>query len=182
MESGVYVGVCVCLCQSLSHVGLCATPWTIAHQAPLSTEFSRQEYWSGLPFPSPGDFFDPGIKPRSPALQADSLLSKLQGSPKLYILYSPLLLLNHYSLPNKPLSSFETFCYSVVMHGCDSRSIKKAEHGRIDTFELWCWKRLLRVPWTAGRSNQSILKETSPEYSLEGLMLNLKLQYFGHLM
>ena len=100
----------------------------------------------------------------------------------MYILYSPLLLSNHYSLPNKPLSSFETFCYSVVMHGCDSRSIKKAEHGRIDTFELWCWSRLLRVPWTARRSNQSILKETSLEYSLEGLIPKLKLQYSGHLM
>ena len=68
------------------------------------------------------------------------------------------------------------------MCGCDSWIIKKAEHWRIDAFELWCWRRLLRVPWTARRSNQSILKEISPEYSLEGLMLKLKLQYFGHLM
>ena len=68
------------------------------------------------------------------------------------------------------------------MHGCDSRTIKKAERQRVDAFELWCWRRLLRVPWTARRSNQSILKEISPDYSLEGLMLNLKLQYFGHLM
>ena len=68
------------------------------------------------------------------------------------------------------------------MYGCDSWTIKKAEHQRIDTFELWCWRRLLRVPWTARRSNQSILKEISPEYSLKGLMLKLKLQYFGHLM
>ena len=70
--------------------------------------------------------------------------------------------------------------FSVVMYECEIWSIKKAEHWRIDAFELWCWRRLLRVPWTARRSNQSILKETSPEYSLEGLML--KLQYFGHLM
>ena len=70
----------------------------------------------------------------------------------------------------------------VVMYRCESWTIKKAEHWRIDAFELWCWKRLLRVPWTARRSNQSILKEISPEYSLEGLMLKLKLQYFGHLM
>ena len=70
----------------------------------------------------------------------------------------------------------------VVMYGCESWTIKKAEHGRIDAFELWCWKRLLRVPWTARRSNQSILKEISPEYSLEGLMLKLKLQYFGYLL
>ena len=69
-----------------------------------------------------------------------------------------------------------------VMCRCESWTTKKAEHQRIDAFELWCWKRLLRVPWTARRSNQSILKEVSPEYSLEGLMLKLKLQYFGHLM
>ena len=72
--------------------------------------------------------------------------------------------------------------FPVVVYGCESRTIKKAERRRIDAFELWCWRRLLRVPWTARRSNQSILKETSPEYSLEGLMLKLKLQYFGHLM
>ena len=68
------------------------------------------------------------------------------------------------------------------MYRCESLTIKKAEHRRIDVFELWCWRRLLRAPWTARRSNQSILKEISPEYSLEGLMLKLKLQYFGHLM
>ena len=72
--------------------------------------------------------------------------------------------------------------FPVVMYGCESWTIKKAEHWRIDAFELWCWRRLLRVHWTARRSNQSILKETNPEYSLEGLMLMLKLQYFGHLM
>ena len=72
--------------------------------------------------------------------------------------------------------------FLVLMYGCDSWSIKKAEHQRTDVFELWGWKRLLRVPWTARRSNQSILKEINPEYSLEGLMLKLKLQYFGHLM
>ena len=72
--------------------------------------------------------------------------------------------------------------FPVVMYGCESWTIKKAEHQRIDAFKLWCWRRLLRVPWTASRSNQSILKEISPEYSLEGLMLKLKLQYFGHLM
>ena len=72
--------------------------------------------------------------------------------------------------------------FSVVIYGCESWTIKKAEHGKIDAFELWCWRRLLKVPWTARRSNQSILKEISPEYSLEGLMLKLNLQYFGHLM
>ena len=72
--------------------------------------------------------------------------------------------------------------FSVIIYGCKSWTIKKAQHQRIDAFELWCWKRLLRVPWTARRSNQSILKEISPEYSLEGLILKLKLQYFGHLI
>ena len=72
--------------------------------------------------------------------------------------------------------------FPVVIYGCESWTIKKVEHRRIDAFELWCWRRLLRVPWTARRSDQSILKEISPEYSLEGLMLNLKLQYFGRLM
>ena len=72
--------------------------------------------------------------------------------------------------------------FPVVMYGCESWTIRKVEHWRTDAFELWCWRRLLRVPWTAGRSNQSILKEISSEYSLEGLMLKLKLQYFGHLM
>ena len=72
--------------------------------------------------------------------------------------------------------------FPVVMYGCESWTIKKVEHQRIDVFKLWCWRRLLRVPWTATRSNQSILKEINPEYSLEGLMLKLKLQYFGYLM
>ena len=72
--------------------------------------------------------------------------------------------------------------FPVVVYRCKSYAVKKAEHQRIDAFELWCWRRLLRVPWTARRSNQSILKEISPEYSLKGLMLKLKFQYFGHLM
>ena len=72
--------------------------------------------------------------------------------------------------------------FPVVRYGCESWTIKKAEHRRIDAFELWCWRRLWRFPWTVRRSNQSILKEISPEYSLEGMMLKLKLQYFGHLM
>ena len=72
--------------------------------------------------------------------------------------------------------------FPVVIYGCESWTVEKAEHRRIDAFKLWCWRRLLRVPWTARRSDQSILKEISPEYSLEGLMLKLKLQYFGHLI
>ena len=85
------------------------------------------------------------------------------------------------TLPTK-VHLVNTVVFAVVMYGCESWTIKKAECQRIDAFELWCWERLLRVPWTARRSNQSILKEISPEYSLEGLMLKLKLQYFGHLM
>ena len=87
------------------------------------------------------------------------------------------------TLPTKYGLYFKAMVFPVVMiYGYESSTIKKAEHQRIDTFELWCWRRLLGVPWTARRSNQSILKEISPECSLEGLMLKLKLQYFGHLM
>ena len=85
------------------------------------------------------------------------------------------------TLPTK-LCLVKAMVFPVVMYGCESWTIKKAEHRRIDAFELWCWRRLLRVPWIVRRSNQSILEEISPEYSLEGLMLKLKLQYFGHLM
>ena len=85
------------------------------------------------------------------------------------------------TLPTK-VHLVKVMVFLVVMYGCESWTIKKAEHRKIDAFELWCWRRLLRVPWTAGRSNQSSLKEISFEYSLEGLMLKLKLQYFGHLM
>ena len=87
----------------------------------------------------------------------------------------------HITLPTK-ICLVKAMAFPVVTYGCESWTIKKAEHQRIDAFELWCWKRLLRVPWTARISNQSILKEISPEYSLEGLMLKLKLQYFVHLM
>ena len=85
------------------------------------------------------------------------------------------------TLPTK-VRLVKAMVFPVVMYGCESWTVKKAECRRIDAFELWCWSRLLRVPWTARRSNQSILKEISPECSLEGLMLKLKLQYFGHLM
>ena len=85
------------------------------------------------------------------------------------------------TLPTK-VRLVKAIVFPVVMYGCESWTVKKAECQRIDAFELWCWRRLLRVPWTARRSNQSILKEISPECSLEGLMLNLKLQYFGHLI
>ena len=85
------------------------------------------------------------------------------------------------TLPTK-VHLVKVMVFPVVVYGYESWTIKKAEHRRIDAFELWSWRRLLRVPWTARRSNQSILKEISPEYSLEGVMLKLKLQYFGHLM
>ena len=85
------------------------------------------------------------------------------------------------TLPTK-VHLVKAMVFPVVMYGCKSWTIKKVEHQRIDTFDLWCWRRLLRVPWTARRSNQSILREISPEYSLEGLMLKLKLRYLGHLM
>ena len=85
------------------------------------------------------------------------------------------------TLPTK-VCLVKVMVFPVVMYGCESWTVKKAERRRIDAFELWCWRRLLRVPWTARRSNQSILKEISPGYSLEGMMLKLKLQYFGHLM
>ena len=84
-------------------------------------------------------------------------------------------------MPTK-VSLVKAVFFPVVMYGCESWAIKKAEHRRIDAFDMWCWRRLLRVPWTARRSNQSILKEISPEYSFEGLMLKLKLQDFGHPM
>ena len=85
------------------------------------------------------------------------------------------------TLPTK-VHLVKAMVFPVVMYGCESWTVKKAEHRRIDAFEVWCWRRLLRVPWTARRSNQSILKEISPECSLDGMMLKLKLQYFGHLM
>ena len=126
--------------KALSHVQLSVISWTVAYQAPPFMEYSRQENWSRVLFPSPGDLPDPGIEPRSPALQAESLPTELQGKSQ------------------------------------------KDESQRIDAFELWSWIRLLSVPWTERKSNQSILKEINPEYSLEGLMLKLKLQYFGHLV
>ena len=85
------------------------------------------------------------------------------------------------TLPTK-VRLVKAMIFPVVMYGCESWTVKKTEHRRIDAFELWYWERLLRIPWTAGRANQSILKEISPEYSLEGLILKLILQYFGHLM
>ena len=129
----------------LSCVRLFVTPWTVAHQAPPSMGFSRQQYWSAR------TNLDNILKSRDVTLLT-----------KVHIV--------------------KAMVFPVVMFGCESWMIKKAEHQRTDVFKLWCWRKLLRVPQTARRSNLSILKEISPEYSLEGLMLRLKLQYFGHLM
>ena len=94
-----------------------------------------------------------------------------------------MLKIRHITLPTKVhLVNATVFPVAIVMYGCESWTVKKAECQRIDAFELWCWRRLLRVPWTARRSNQSLLKEVSPGCSLEGLRLKVKLQYFGHLM
>ena len=132
------------------------TPWSVACQAHLSMGFSRQKYWRGLPCPSPGDRPNPGIEPSSPKSRDITLSTKVH--------------------------LVKAMVFPVIMYGCESWTIKKTEYRRIDAFELWCWRRLLRVRWTARRSNQSILKEIVPGCSLEGLMLKLKLQYFGHLM
>ena len=137
--------------KSLSRVKLLVTPWTAAHKAPPFMRFSGQQYWSGVPLPSPMTNLDSILKSRDA------------------------------TLPTK-IRIVKAMVFQVVMYGCESWTIKKLECQNIDVFELWCWRRLLRVLWTARRSNQSVLKETSPEYSLEGLMLKLKLQYFSHLM
>ena len=129
-------------------VRLFVTPWTAAYQAPSPMEFSRQEYWSGLPLPSLMTKVDSILESRDITLSTKVRL-------------------------------VEAIVFPVVMYGCGSWTITIAELRRIDAFELWCWRGVLRVPWTARRSNRSILKEISPEYSLEGLIL--KLQYSGHL-
>ena len=137
--------------KSLSRVQLLGTPWTAAHQAPPSMGFSRQEYWSGVPLPSPMTNLDSILKNRDITLPTNVHFIKAMVFP-------------------------------VVMHGCESWTIKKAECWRIDALNCDVGEDSWRVPWTARRSNQSILKEINPECSLEGLILKLKFQYFGHLM
>ena len=127
-----------------------------AHQAPLSLGFFRQEYWSELPLPFP-------VRESEVAQLCPTLSDPMDCS-----------------LPGSSVRGI--FQARVLEWGAIAFSVKKAEHRRIHAFELWCWRRLLRVIWTVRRSNQSILKEISPECSLEGMMLKLKLQYFGHLM
>ena len=154
--------------KSLSHVWLFVTPWIVAYQACLSMGFSRQEYQIGLSFPSPRICPIQGL-----------ILGLLQCRQTLYPL-------SHQGSPNSILKSIDItlptkvhlvkgLVFPVVMYGCERWIIKKAECWKTDVFELWCWKRLLRVPWTARTSNQSILKEINPEYSLEGPMLKVKL-------
>ena len=140
--------------------------------------FSKQEYWSGLPFPSPGDLPDPWIKPQSPEEQADTLPSEPPGKPMTNL--DGVLKSRDITLLTK-VHLVRAMVFPVIMYGCESWTVKKAEHRRIDAFEPWCWKKFLRVPCTARKSKKPILKEISPEYSLEGMMLKLKLQYFGHL-
>ena len=106
---------------------------------------------------------------------------KLKDTPSLEEKLDSMLKSRDITLPTK-VHLVKAMAFPVVMYGCENWTIKKAEHQKIDAFELWCWRRLLRVPWTAWRSNLSILEEISPEYSLEGLVLKLKLQHFGHLM
>ena len=187
--------------KSLSHVWLFATPLTVAYQDPPPMGFSRQEYWSGLPFPSPGDLPDPGIKPRSGLITSwqiegekmEVVTDFLFGGSKITadgdwsheikrcLLLGRKAMTNldsilksiHITLMTK-VCLVKAMVFPVVIYGCESWTTKKGEYQRIDAFELWCWRRLLRVPWTERRSNQYILKEISPAYSLEWLMLQLK--------
>ena len=151
-------------------------------------EFSRPKYWSGLPFPPLGDLPNPGMN-------HVSWVSCI-GRWGCFFFFSPLVPPVGREVMTNLDSIFKSrgitlltkvrlvkaMVFPVVMYGCESWTVKKAERRRIDAFEMWCWRRLLRVPWTARRSNQSILKEISPDISLGGMMLKLKLQYFGHLM
>ena len=148
----------------LSRVRLCANPWTAARQAPPSMGFSRQQYWSGCHCDCTHEIKRQLLLGRKAMTNLDSVLKSTD-----------------ITLPTK-VHIVKAMVFPIVMYACVSWTIKKADHQRTDAFELWCWRRLLGVPWTARRCNQSILKEISPEYSLEVLMLKLKLQYFGYLM
>ena len=165
-----------------------------AHQAPPSLAFSRQEYWSGLPLPSSADMEDWLLNhtqinllfvQRSTAMDSEPLSHEIKRrlllGRKVMTNLDSILKSRDITLPTK-VHLVKAMVFPVVMYECESWTVKKAECWRIDAFELWCWSRLLKVPWTARRSNQSILKEISPGCSLQGLMLKLKLQYFGHLM
>ena len=145
--------------------------------------FSRQEYWNRLPRPPPWDLPDLGIKPTSPVAPALQTDFYCWATGKSMINLGSI-----WNLKSRDITlltnvwNVKAMVFPVVTYRCESWIVKKAESQRIDAFKLWWWRRLLRVPWTARRSNQSILKEINPGYSLEGLMLKLKFQYCGHLM
>ena len=166
--------------KSLSHVWLLANPWTAAYQAPPSMGFSRQEYWSGLSLPSLTLFWR-GSKITADGDCSHEIKRRILLGSKVMTNLDSILKSRHIILSTK-VHLVKAMVLPVVLYGCESWTIKKAEWWRIYAFELWCWIKLLRAPWTAGKSNQSILKEISPECSLEGLVLKLKLQYFGYLM
>ena len=158
----------------LWHLGL-----YITHQASLSLGLPRQKYWSRLPFPSPRKRYPPREK-----ISTQELSSRLLHCRQILYCWATgwsVLKSRNITLPTK-LRRVKSMVFPAVMYGYESWTTKKADRWSTDAFKLWCWRRLLRVPWTARRSNQSILKEINPEYSLEGLILELKLQYFGHLM
>ena len=180
-------GNCVCGCV-FCHPAVSdsfETPWTVTHHAPLSTGFSRQEYRSGLPFPSPmetvRDFISGASKITADGDCSHEIKRHLPLGRKVMNNLDSILKSKDVTLPTK-VRLVKATVFPVVMYGCESWTVKKAERRRIDAFQPWCWKRLLRAPCTARRSNQSILREISLEYLLEGLMLKLKLQYSGHLM
>ena len=181
----------------LSHFQLFATPWIVAYQAPPSMGFSRQKYWSGLPFPSPpitsswqivGEtvetltgFIFLGSKITTNGDCSHEIKRRFLLGRKATTNLDSILKSRDITLPTK-VHLVKAMVFPVVMYGCESWTMKKAECRRINAFKSLCWRRLLRVPWTARRSNQSTLKKVSLAYSLEGLMLKLKLQYFGLLM
>ena len=194
----VMTNLLLLLLSHFSHVRLCATSQTASYQAPLSLGFSRQEHWNGCHFL----LQCMKVKSVSEVVQSCLTLSDLMncslpGSSIHEIFQAKLLEWVPLPSPMTNLDSIlkrrditlptkvclvKAMVFPVVMYGCESWTVKKAENRRIDAFELWFWRRPLRVPWTARKSNQSTLKEIGPVCSLEGLMLKLKLQYFGHLM
>ena len=149
----------------------------------MSTLLGRITSWEidGETMETVPDFIFLGSKITADGDCSHEIKSRLLLGRKLRINEDSILKSRDITLPTK-VHLVKAMVFSVLMYGCESWTVNKAEHQRTDAFEMWCWRRLLRVPWTARRSNQSILKEISPGISLEGLMLKLKLQYFGHLM
>ena len=158
------INICCCYLVAKSYVTLCDPHVLLVLQAPLSMGFLRQEHWVGCHFFLQGIFLNQRSNPYHLHWQADSLPLSYQGCH--INLDEGMLKSRDITLPTK-VHLVKAMVFSVVMYGCESWTVKKAECQRIDAFELWCWRRLLRVPWTARRSNQSILKEVSPGISLE---------------